>query len=40
MTAAADEEEKEEEADELLAFADGLDFEKYVDDLEVRSALA
>lgn len=31
---------KEQEVDELLEFAYELDYEKYMDDLEVRQALA
>ena len=34
------EEEKEEEIDELLEFAYDLDYEKYMEDYDVRQALA
>jgi hypothetical protein len=34
------EDEKEKEVDDLLEFAYELDYEKYMDDLEVRQALA
>ena len=34
------EEQKEAEIDELLEFAYELDYEKYMDDYEVRQALA
>jgi len=30
---------EEDEADELLRFAESLDFDQYLDDLEVRSAM-
>jgi hypothetical protein len=34
------EEQKEKEVDDLLEFAYELDYEKYMDDFEVRQALA
>lgn len=40
MTAQDQEDEKEKEIDELLEFAYELDYEKFVDDFEVRQALA
>ena len=40
MTAQQTEEAKEEEIDELLEFAYELDYEKYMEDYEVRQALA
>ena len=39
MTAAQTEQQKEEEIDELLEFAYDLDYEKYMEDFEVRQAL-
>lgn len=38
-TAEAKEKAEEEEADALLRFAESLDFEKYLDDLDVRAAM-
>lgn len=35
-----EEEQKEKEIDELLEFAYELDYEKFMDDFEVRQALA
>lgn len=40
MTEKDVEEQKEKEIDELLEFAYELDYEKYMDDFEVRQALA
>jgi hypothetical protein len=40
MTEKELEDEKEKEVDELLEFAYELDYEKYMDDYEVRQALA
>lgn len=39
-TEAQQEEQKEAEIDELLEFAYGLDYEEYMEDYEVRQALA
>lgn len=36
---AAEVQEGEEEADELLAFARGLDFDKYIDDVEIKTMM-
>lgn len=40
MSEKQQEEDKEKEIDELLEFAYELDYEKYMDDFEVRQALA
>ena len=40
MTEQQTEEQKEAEIDELLEFAYELDYEKYMEDYEVRQALA
>lgn len=40
MTEKEIEDQKEKEIDELLEFAYELDYEKYMDDFEVRQALA
>lgn len=40
MTEKEIEEQKEKEVDDLLEFAYELDYEKYMDDFEVRQALA
>jgi hypothetical protein len=40
MTEKMEEDNKEAEVDELLEFAYELDYEKYMEDYEVRAALA
>lgn len=40
MTAEENEQDREIEVDDLLAFTDELDFDQYIDDLEVKEALS
>lgn len=40
MTEKQQEDEKEQEVDDLIEFAYDLDYEKYMEDYEVRQALA